>query len=488
MSASAPDAHLPRVPYLLTGIVASIVVAIIALASITGDVTASADAMQNQTLAYNVAQYGIFSLDEGDNPQPQPTLHREPLYPLLLAAVLRTFADMDELTHACLIADDACAPQRLLLNRVSIAFMIALVWVFTAAAYTITRRWWLTWSLLLLFLVDFFLYTITMTELPAALLLTLHSLALYRAVIAWQAGRSPGRAAAVSGLSLGALILVKTIFQYWALLLAAALILLVLWRWNRDRAQWWTLWRSLALFTGGVLLLVTPWLVRNAVQLGELKIAGRDAIVLSVRLEHSFLTAAEYRASFAYFASPVLRRHLLPLFDEADYRRLDRNNTDSFHYMGRNRTGSVAQRVDDMGGARSAATLAIIRERWPQHAALALTFGWRGAFVDGLYGATQAHPATPPGLRPVLLEIAGIVGLTFVPALLGVAGYALWRRRWALLAFLLPAMYSFAIHAAITHYIPRYSAPLVPVFLIALGVVAAGVVGRIMRLRGYKND
>jgi hypothetical protein len=195
----------------------------------------------------------------------------------------------------------------------------------------------------------------------------------------------------------------------------------------------------------------------------------------------------------------VLRRHLLSLFNEeevhrvfryrppSDYRVNPDFNPDSFLIRAARYNGLVAARAREMRGQGAdwfpdqfsyrEAALTILRERWPQHLALTLSFAYRGAFVDGYFGVMHIHPVFQPfdTVRRGQRTIMGLLAMTFIPSLIGVAVYSLRKRQWALLALLLPALYSFAIHAVATHYIPRYSAPLVPVLVLALGVAVQGI-------------
>jgi len=67
----------------------------------------------------------------------------------------------------------------------------------------------------------------------------------------------------------------------------------------------------------------------------------------------------------------------------------------------------------------------------------------------------------------VMLYFTLLYSIFFVPALILLTVRLLRKRdpRWP---FLLPALYSYAFHSLITHYIPRYSVPLIPIFIIAL--------------------
>ena len=62
-----------------------------------------------------------------------------------------------------------------------------------------------------------------------------------------------------------------------------------------------------------------------------------------------------------------------------------------------------------------------------------------------------------------------------------------WRRRDVGLAFLLlPAAYGFGVHALATHFIARYSYPLVPVLIVALAL-AVREGGRLLAARARER-
>ena len=115
--------------------------------------------------------------------------------------------------------------------------------------------------------------------------------------------------------------------------------------------------------------------------------------------------------------------------------------------------------------ALSAAAMRTILNRLDRHALLTLVFAYRGAFVK-IDEYDFDWPNSP--LQKAWLTTIRLVGLFFVPAMLWSAASALRKRQYALTLFFVPALFSYAFHAATTHYIARYSAPLVPIFIIAL--------------------
>jgi hypothetical protein len=99
-----------------------------------------------------------------------------------------------------------------------------------------------------------------------------------------------------------------------------------------------------------------------------------------------------------------------------------------------------------------------------------------------------SHPRRPATTLPSYQTsaVSDVLARTLVPV---TAAYSLWlfpllflagwralrRRHEAWLLFLLPLFYSYGIHAAATHYVPRYSHALVPAIVLAALAVLAGV-------------
>lgn len=490
--------RFPWMKYIVVCTIASILVLMVSLITIDGTQT-TFDATQNKILAFNVAKHGVYSISVDDMPDVSPTLAREPLYPYYLAGLLRLFTDIDEIPYECFSPEGECVSTRLLLNRASIPFYIGLVWLFTAAAYKIIRSWvFVVVGLVMLFSVDYFYYFVTLTELPAAFFLLFHAFFLYLSASNPATIRHRYIYAALSAVGLAALILTKAIFLYWLPILGVGSVLFCLWRYLRRDSERALHYVFLSLVAVAIIM---PWLIRNYSVFGELKIAGRDSGVLALRAEYSYLSIEEYFSGFLLYSTPFVRLNILPIFFEPeDYiwmqRTVDRDvNPDSYYYLFASQTGRVAERAMERYGsvneeAISAAALSIIRENWLQHLALTLLFGWRGSFIDGEVGTFIVHIIKEkwyldniyPWYYRYITALGPIMSLA-VPCMLGVALRSLWKRRWSLLLFLLPALYSFGIYAFITHYIPRYSSPLVPIWIIAMGLVGKACINYIRNRR-----
>lgn len=468
-------------PYLLICGVTSILLICITVPTINANST-TPDATENRRAAYHLAKHNVFSFDQDDTPLVEPSILREPAYPFYLATVLHFYSDLESLTLKCLEKGDTCEPTRLLLNLANIPLYIGLIWIFTAASYLIIRNWWVVIALnAILISVDVLFYRVNLTELPAALFLLVHAFFLYKILLEHESKHQAYLYAIVSGIGLGLLVLTKAVFLYWVIVLGVILTIAYLFK----RSDTITLYRAYVVLFIFVALVTVPWVVRNYNKTGELKIAGRGSTVLAVRAEYSFLTWNEYIASFVVFSPSFVSENILPSFDEEDYYRLQRDRSsvieETYWYIGGFNQGRVAERAQEQFGEISddtigSAAFSIIRENWIQHLALTVSLGWRGSFYE---------------IRNIVFPFYDVlqVFLMFVsmPSLFISAIYSIKKRRWGLLLFLMPALFSFGIHAATTHYIPRYTAPIVPILFITIGLVIQRILSNLRNVNKKAN-
>ena len=86
----------------------------------------TADARQNLTMAYNTFKYGVISDELVDAPDVPPTYRREPLYPIALAGVLKTFTVPDSVQLHCLLdAKPACHGTLIQLQWFNLGLLLA---------------------------------------------------------------------------------------------------------------------------------------------------------------------------------------------------------------------------------------------------------------------------------------------------------------------------------------------------------------------------
>ena len=454
----------------------------------------ASDRNQYESIAFNLVRHGEFhDRDPAERMRERDVAYsrREPGYSLYLAAVFASSPEFGSLSQACIL-DPACEAADPLRRRVwGLTFLlgagaVALTFVTT---FLLTASW--TVSIAAGGLGLLLIPPLLARDIPsflAGLFLLAH------ATLAAHAWRKPRFATGLlSGAALGLLVLTKAVFQYWvagvALALAAGLWLDA----DRRRARA----PACAALLLGACLLTLPWMVRNAVQVGHFGISGRDGELLAIRAEYGRMTWAELRGAFAYYlpdlpvvddrARGIAMRWLEP--KGFGYTRFDRGNPDGFYRSAKDDTGDVAGRADRLEpGWRESqvskdavlkqAAVDLITADWLKQAALTLVFAERGAQVS----VGSCRTLTDPAHRRFGWAVGWPLGhacnlaRTWAVVLIPIAGVLLvlaWRRRSIALGLvLLPIVYGFGIHALATHFIERYSRPLIPTLVVVAALAA----------------
>lgn len=476
-----------RLRYTLVCVISALVIVIFGAFTIDSHgVVAISDSKQNVTFVYNLVNYGTFSSATEDVPN-NPDHFREPFYPFYMAGLAWAFTDIDQVSYECFSEGPECAHIRVFMAYANLPLLIALVWIAVSTVRLFTTNWRVVYLITtLMLLANPFLYHQAFTELPAAVLLLIHSRYLYLTFRDWGAGRKQFRIALIAGISLALLTLTKAIFQFWILSLVVGMAGFFVFNFVR-RKHFTRLSAGLtALLIFPSIILVGSWMARNYVQTGQFEIAGRDGIILALRAEFNDITLREYAAGFAHYSSPIMRPLLIQLFNEDDYLRLDRHQEGSFFQQIRNLNGRVvthARVTYGMDGENmlnideellKRAAMDFIREAPHKQLLLATMFAYRGSFVAPDPHHFQYIPGLgliPQALISSLLYVPFIIcALFFMPAMIWASVRALLQRHYALLMFFLPTWCGFACYAAFTHFIPRYTTPLVPIMVIAFAL------------------
>jgi hypothetical protein len=439
---------------------------------ISSDDVPSKDRLQTLFAAYSTVAYGVMSFEErrdaGEPIEVAPDNGREPLYPLLWAAVLALDPAEEIAAHGwscfrvegrCPIAIKATKAVNLVLHAaIVVAIGIGLLKMTGSGAWGLMGAAAAAASPLLLTGADDWY-----TETGANLFLLLHSLALFAA---FQSKR-PVRGAVLCGFSLGLLILVKAAFYYLFMAYAALAVAIGVVGLFQSRRGWWTISARLLIIVICTLTVIAPWMGRNLMHLGEWSVTQRGDEVLAIRSQYSTMPWSDFLPALTYF-TPGVGKELLSLhFDEDTVARFDRDNPDSYYRKAK--TGrSEAQRVARTEGiSLQRAALAVILGNLDKHIALVPVFAYRGsAAPESLTSETLAE--LPVLHRQVFrwfqLAAFPLLVLSFVwLALRGPRGYLL---------LFVPLLFSVAFHAGLTHFIARYAAPQYAVTLFLLTFMA----------------
>jgi hypothetical protein len=228
------------------------------------------------------------------------------------------------------------------------------------------------------------------------------------------------------------------------------------------------------LLLAGFVIVVAPWMYRNHVHFDTFSIAQRGGGVLSIRVMKDQMSLEEYVGSFYVWAPHGIRPLVGAILGFSPHdlerggrlQRLNRRSTSDFFaednlweaagrpdrvvsYYRKARAASVQlknelrARGEDPAQADAILqerSLRYIREHPWRHLALTIPFLWRGALF------------TFPILALTLWQAAR-------------------RRDWGLARFALPAFGLVMFYALLSHFIPRYGAPMFPVVIVCVAAL-----------------
>ncbi len=461
-------------------VVAAVIVALSwQLAANMGGGGFSADGRQNLSLSYYLWTEGAFS-EDGSN----PSYLREPLAIAATAAHLAFLTDIPASAGVDQLMENPDYAAQVF--RVNLFYLIGLL----------PAVWWLAWLLTRSHLVAllaivgswWFFARIShntgnlLTEGPAALFLVLAAGAMV-----WLVQTKRLRAAVFAGLMLGALALTKAAALYVALVAIPLLALSLVLFGGLPRR------RALVVFAVTALtfsLTMAPWMTRNYLQFGDFAIAQRGGEVLYTRAVKDGMSAEEYQGAFYAYAPPVLRHELFE--DVLGFHAEDLQPGGRYERLRRSPPGEPEiVKLGDVEGAVSyfgkAKAMRIRLEN--QMAAAGLPESEADRVLqekawDMIMGAPAKHLATtiPFAWRglwsfPVRSVAAAGANLLAFVALLALPFLAPWRKRPDWFAFSLMAVGMFWFYALLTHFIPRYSEPMIPLALLAALVLAQALLG-----------
>ena len=387
-------------------------------------------------------------------------------YVVYLAAIYLSYPAIGELSAECII-DTGCRAGRPVRDRMHFAGS-AMRGIAAAAVVLVTALFSANVLVALAAGVVCMVLMLTQWDTPAVVagVLLLAHAAL--AAKAWQ--RPSIRVGVLSGLALGALVLVRSIYLY-SLVIVPLVWLAGVWLIPSQRRRTAPAFVALTL---SACVVVAPWMTRNWVQGGAFAVSAGGGRVLAIRAEYGLMTWPEVGSAFAYFLSnrvPFRAAAMRRLTAGPNgYVRFDRGDERSYYHRAISRTGRVASLADaaDPGwrtasitrqdAALSAAAMAVYREHWLKQIALTVVFLHRGTAGGGWLLAA-----------PLCL-------------------FLVCRRRDYRLAFLLaPMLWTAAMLSIGTHYIVRYSFPFIPVGTVLLALALQDLWALICKVIGCQH-
>ena len=309
------------------------------------------------------------------------------------------------------------------------------------------------------------------TELPAALCFIWLSLAL---VLSDQSSRWTW--VGVSGLCFGLLILTKASGAYIGLLAIPVFVFYIA---QKSRK----FFKVFALFSLGFVCVVLPWIARNYHEFDRPVVAQGAGDILLIRSSFNTMNPREFSRAFYAYAPRTIRKDLLgPAMELSDEDFACGQNLDRFNRkLACDKKALKEQRYDDVrsfyqiGKRALPLSLGLEREQKQpeaiirilaspmQHVLVSLPMAWRGLWSFGDKISVVA----------IVLNVLSYLALFVAP----IVGVVQKRPIWIYLS-LMPVGY-FLFYAAFSHFLPRYSEPLIPLAMICFLLMTTDCLARL---------
>ncbi|TQV68201.1 glycosyltransferase family 39 protein [Denitrobaculum tricleocarpae] len=235
-------------------------------------------------------------------------------------------------------------------------------------------------------------------------------------------------------------------------------------------------------------VVTTPWIARNLEYFDNSQITSGGEIVLRVRAEHNKMNSREYFASFLYWTAAGRERLAGFIFDAEDYRRLNRDNYEDGNYrVARKRSSEIANefQISRFEASKLVAAEAkqMILADPVKHILVSVPVAWRGLFSEN--GIV---------LHFLSLDSAGFLirlatNFTYWGGMFLCLVLTVLKRQYTCLVFASLAIWAWAAYAGMSHFIPRYSYPLLPVLItLSLSIISAQLAGKLLLESSLRNS
>jgi hypothetical protein len=455
------------------------------------------DGVQNLLIAYNVFRYNTFSIDS-ETDHPHPSNLREPLPPLVTALYLKASSGNQS---AAPLGQYRAGEQTRSLKLGNLIWVYAGLLGVWMLSLRLTRNLFAGAAATLVTYLFFFhapAYLDTLyTELQTATLLIWASylwlVAVERRSLLWHL---------LAGVVIGLLVLTKASFFYIGATAIACMFAMGLLRAEEDRRRWVMAIASLLV---GFAAAMSPWVLRNELQLGNARLSDRGGLILWGRATLNHMTDEEV-LGLLYIKSPSIYRRWvhgtawapqgpgdferggrwqrlnrgLSSFWASDLRAAYSGRPEdavSFHARasaeyGRQvkemRAQGVPYPVQVVDEALKKKAIEMIKAAPGRHLFMTLPFLWHGFWSFQKIDIPVVSFSTQNTIDEVINLLAGLALITAF-----FAGVLRRRTEWVAMTILPFGMMMF--YAALTHNIPRYNTPLHPAMLVMLvwGLFAA---------------
>ena len=416
------------------------------------------------TIAYDVVHHGVFSngmFDKVDSTRevPPPGRFFGPVYPVLVVAAMkinprfaRAVACSVEANHKAREGSQCevyARPMHIIHALLLSVGVLAIAFTATLI-FCGTTTFWLAGALATLaLLADADLFSFVMTE---SVTFSLFSLATLSLIASLKAPRF-WKVLMVGGL-FGLLTLTRA--SHLILALVVPFLLALYYRWAD--ARWGRIAHLLVAFAMGWMVVVSPWLARNAVSVGHWGLTEEyGSVTLIERFAYNDMSAREFLLAFPYCLPEVGPPLINLTFGPAAMARFVYHTPESFFHAGRFRRDKLVEaygRLDPLIGGIAREEMS---RNWWRHLAISIPLAWCGMWVGGW------------------------LGLLLVPFFAAACLAARPRSRALFLIYAAPAVVMLGLHAALANQYTRYNLILIGPFAIG----AAWLIGRmISRISG----
>jgi hypothetical protein len=400
------------------------------------------------TIAYDLLQHRVFSngvFDDVDSTTaaPPPGMFFGPLFPALVVAGMKADARFAQAVTCAIEANEkkrsleTCEIYARPIHIIhAVLLTLAVLAIALSAEIIFSNRTVFVLAAIIAtagLAAEAELLSYIMTE---SLTFALYSFAALSLVLGWKTSR--GHYFIWAGLFLGLLCLTRPSFV--VLVPVVLMLIAVQARWLSSGGKIWS--RALA-FSTAFLIVIAPWVTRNAMSLGKLSLTEEyGSATLIERMAFDDMTAKEFFLAFPYCLPEIGPWVVNRLFGPQAMARFEWNAEQSFFEAGRARRMALAAEHKKLDSVIGEIIGEEMREKWWRYILVSLPLAWCGLWVGKLWG------------------------VVFIPVFAW-AYLAAARRRPLFLLYALPALVMVALHAAVANHYSRYN-------LILIGPASAG--------------
>jgi uncharacterized membrane protein (DUF441 family) len=418
------------------------------------------------TIAYDLNHYGVFSNGVFDKVNstvavPPPGIFFGPIYPWIIVAATKVDQKFAKALD-CSVEDndvrdsaecDAYARPMHIIHAALLTLGVLAIALAAELIFSSGAVFWVAGSLATLALLpDADLFAFVMTE---SLTFALSSIAVLALVLALKVPRLPR--IALVGLLFGLLCLTRPSFVVLAPVVIGLIAINDIWvspvRWRS------VLGHGLA-FALAWLVIVGPWLVRNAVSAGKWGLTEEyGSAALIERFAFDDMTAREFMLAFPYCLPGIGEPVVNWAFGPQAMARFVYHKPGSFFHVGRSRRDQLVETHGRLDPLIKGLIRDEMAQRWWRYLLVSLPLAWCGMWVGGWFG----------------LALVPLFGCACV--------MAVRQSKPLFLLYAAPAVVMLALHAAVANHYTRYNLILIGPFAVGAAWLMAQIVPSAMAAR-----